>query len=173
MSSNKVNLTLQERINSARGYKAALNNPRVSDEAKQHAREALPEINEQEARQQLEQEAPQQHVPYHRERSTSEDMESQIPSSPQDRVNAARGYRAAIHNPLVSEEGKEHARNMYEGMNDEEARQELYRAQGRPKNPVRMAAGLKAAQRNPRVSEEGHRRATEQLHEIEHDRPEE
>jgi hypothetical protein len=52
--------------------------------------------------------------------------------------------RRAIHNPLVSEEGREHAWNMLQQMDDEEARQELYDDQERAKEPVRVAAGLKA-----------------------------
>ena len=49
----------------------------------------------------------------------------------------------AIHNPLVSEEGKEHAWNMLQQM-DDEARQELYHQQEREKDPPRVAAGLNA-----------------------------
>lgn len=50
----------------------------------------------------------------------------------------------ALHNPLVSEEGKEHAWNMLQQMDDEEARQELYHQQESPKDPTRVEAGLKA-----------------------------
>jgi hypothetical protein len=52
-------------------------------------------------------------------------------------------YRA-LHNPFVSEEGKEHARQMLEQMDDEEARRELYDLEESAKDPNRVAAGLKA-----------------------------
>ncbi|KAJ5958901.1 uncharacterized protein N7479_006051 [Penicillium vulpinum] len=155
--------TPKERITAARGYKAALQNDRVSVEAKDHAREMLLKLNEEEARQELGEESG--HVPYHRHQQRS--YENERPSSPEGIIGAARGYKAAIHNPLVSEEGKEHAWNMLEQMDDEEARQELYHQDDRPKDPVRVEAGLKAAQKNPLVSEDGHRRATEQLRDME------
>lgn len=49
-----------------------------------------------------------------------------------------------MHNPLVSEEGKEHACEMLQEMDDEEARQELYQLGEKPKDPTRVTAGLKA-----------------------------
>ncbi|KAJ5378291.1 uncharacterized protein N7496_005700 [Penicillium cataractarum] len=168
--SHQIPYSPEERINAARGYKAALHNEHVSPEAKEHAREMLLKLDEQQAHQELMEES--MHVPYHhhrRERSCGDDRQR----SPQERINAARGYKAAMHNPLVSEEGKAHAREMLQLMNDEEARQELYSQDERPKDPTRVAAGLKAAQKNPLVSEEGRRRAAKHLHEIEMSGPEE
>ncbi|KAJ0281451.1 hypothetical protein COL922a_014430, partial [Colletotrichum nupharicola] len=55
----------------------------------------------------------------------------------------------ALHNPLVSAEGKEHARRMLAEMHDEEAREELYRQHVKPKSPTRVAGGLRGAQHNP------------------------
>ncbi|KAJ5379696.1 uncharacterized protein N7496_002124 [Penicillium cataractarum] len=184
--------TPEERINAARGYKAALHNEHVSPEATKHAQEMLQRLNEQEALQELSGESV--HVPYHRhERRSSGDERSR---SLQERISAARGYKVysvfssqliksrAIHNPLVSEEGKQHAWDMLQVMDDEEARQELYHQQERPKDPPRIAVGLKAqgfpdlllrtlsntnfsAQRNPLVSEDGRCRAAKHLHDIE------
>ncbi|KAI0818463.1 Conidiation protein 6-domain-containing protein [Trametes gibbosa] len=66
------------------GYKAALHNPRTSDEAKQHAREILAADGYQ----------------FDRPEGVSEDEH-------QKRVNA--GYKAALNNPRVSDAAKLHA----------------------------------------------------------------
>lgn len=49
-------------------------------------------------------------------------------------------YRA-LSNPLVSMEAKEHARTMLTDLDEEGARQELYRE--KPKSPTRVAGGLR------------------------------
>jgi hypothetical protein len=49
----------------------------------------------------------------------------------------------ALHNPLVSAEGKEHARMMLVEMHDEEAREELYQQHVKLKSPTRVAGALK------------------------------
>ncbi|ODQ56120.1 conidiation-specific protein 6 [Saitoella complicata NRRL Y-17804] len=72
--------------NVAGGYKATLNNPNVSDEAKQHAQEML----------------------------DSGDFESAPSSSKHDDSmkntgNVIGGYKATLNNPNVSDEAKEHA----------------------------------------------------------------
>ncbi|KAJ5741055.1 hypothetical protein N7493_000927 [Penicillium malachiteum] len=158
----------EERINAARGYKAALHNKKVSMEAKEHAQEMLPKLNEEGARQELREKS--SHMPYHRhQRYGQRSRRDEIPISPQGRIDAARGYKAATRNPLVSAEGRTHARNMLQQIDDEEARQELYHQDDSPKDPMRVAAGLKAARKNPLVSEKGHKWATEQLHEFESD----
>ncbi|KAJ5691601.1 hypothetical protein N7488_012336 [Penicillium malachiteum] len=158
----------EERINAARGYKAALHNRKVSSQAKEHAQEMLPNLNEEGARQELREKS--SHTPYHRHRGyRARSHRDEIPVSPQGRIDAARGYKAAITNPLVSAEGRTHAQNMLQQINDEEARQELYHQDESPKNPMRVAAGLRAARKNPLVSEEGHKKAAEQLHEFESD----
>ncbi|KAL2869562.1 Con-6 family protein [Aspergillus lucknowensis] len=143
MSSHEIPDTPEGRINAARGYKAALHNPHVHDEAKQHAREMLDKLNEEEARVELHAEGGAHHAEYHRHRASVPEAHPRH-LSPQERINSARGYKAAIDNPLVSAEGKEHARQMLKEMEDEEARQELYRQQEKQKSPVRVAAGLRA-----------------------------
>ncbi|KKK12658.1 hypothetical protein AOCH_001356, partial [Aspergillus ochraceoroseus] len=148
----------------------ALNNPHVSNEAKRHARQMILQLDEDQAREELSHQGVQ-HLPYHRHHECSPSEE--IPSLPQERINAARGYKAALHNPLVSEEGKEHARKMLAEIDDEEARQALYCSSERHKNPMRVAAGLKAAQHNPRVSDEGHHQAAEKLRRMGHENPDE
>ncbi|EPS33067.1 hypothetical protein PDE_08029 [Penicillium oxalicum 114-2] len=162
-------MTPEERVNAARGYKAAIHNEHVSIEAKDHAEEMLRELNEEEARHELLEGG--EHPLYHRHRRQS--SIGKRASSPQERINAARGYKAALHNPLVSEEGKDHARQMLEQMDEEQARRELYNLEESAKDPNRVIAGLKAAQHNPLVTEEGRRMATKKLHDIESGKPEE
>ncbi|KAL4781553.1 Conidiation protein 6-domain-containing protein [Aspergillus varians] len=165
MSSHEIPATPEERINAARGYKAALHNPHVSEEAKERAKKMLEELDEDQARQEMQSEGPH-HAAFHRHHGR---LPGERPGSPQERINAARGYKAALHNPLVSEEGKEHARMMLRSMDEEEAREELYHE--KPKSPNRVAGGLKAAQHNPRLSEESHHRAEMKLHEMGYDMP--
>ncbi|KAJ5100115.1 hypothetical protein N7532_007116 [Penicillium argentinense] len=160
--SRRFSTSAEERINAARGYKAALHNEHVSAEAKQHARDILHGLNEQDARRELSEE--NMRKPYHRHQRRSSG--GKTPDSPQERINAARGYKAATHNPLVSEEGKQQAGDMLQRMDDEGARQEIYHQEERTKDPIRVAAGLKAAQRNPLVSEDGRHRAADQLYEL-------
>ncbi|KAL2005095.1 hypothetical protein VTN00DRAFT_2945 [Thermoascus crustaceus] len=76
--------------NKARGYKAAIKNPRVSQPAKEHAKQVL----EQE---------------YEGGAASSSDEEKK-PS------NVARGLKAAIHNPNVTDYGKMQARAKMEEM---------------------------------------------------------
>ncbi|KAL4802492.1 Conidiation protein 6-domain-containing protein [Aspergillus unguis] len=89
--------------------------------------------------------------------------QDEIPDSPQARVDSARGYKAALHNPRVSEESKRHASEMLEKLDDKGSQEEIYRRQEKPKSPNRVVAGLKAAQHNPLVGEEGRREAAEKL----------
>ncbi|KAL4964296.1 Con-6 family protein [Aspergillus stella-maris] len=85
----------------------------------------------------------------------------------QQRIDSARGYKAALHNPRVSKEKKEEATSMLEKLDEEGARQEMYRQQEKPKSPSRVATGLRAALRNPLVGEEGRRGVEERLEELE------
>ncbi|CEL08994.1 hypothetical protein ASPCAL12138 [Aspergillus calidoustus] len=173
---NKPPSSPEGRINAARGYRAALNNPHVSAEAKEHARQLLLELDVDEARHELLDDSGPPHAAYHRQRknlSKAEEEEDRRPRSPQERINAARGYKGALHNPLVSAEGKEHARRMLAEMHDEEAREELYRQHVKPKSPTRVAGGLRGAQHNPLVSEEARERAAQSLQEMGADSPEE
>ncbi|KAL4914316.1 hypothetical protein BDW62DRAFT_190556 [Aspergillus aurantiobrunneus] len=95
------------------------------------------------------------------------------PRSAQSRIDSARGYKAALHNPRVSEEHKEHARKMLEELDEEGARRELYHQEEKAKSPVRVAAGLRASLHNPLVGEEGRRHAAEKLKEMERENPQE
>ncbi|KAF8153083.1 Conidiation-specific protein 6 [Crassisporium funariophilum] len=71
--------------NQARGYKATLNNPRVSDEAKQNAKERLDEMDQ----------GPESSV--------------NDPGHEKDEGNVMRGYKATLKNPRVSDEAKKNA----------------------------------------------------------------
>ncbi|KAL4948535.1 Conidiation protein 6-domain-containing protein [Aspergillus filifer] len=79
-----------EKINQMRGYKATLNNPRVSDEAKQHAQAVLDD--------ELGGNQPQEKL---------YDIRGDREKSP-NRV--AGGLKAAMHNPGISESGKQEAK---------------------------------------------------------------
>ncbi|KAL3469297.1 Conidiation protein 6-domain-containing protein [Aspergillus californicus] len=81
----------EDRINQVRGYKAALNNPRVSEDAKQHAQSVLNnELAGDEAQGEI------------------YAARGDLDKSP-NRV--AGGLKAAMHNPGVSESGKQEAKN--------------------------------------------------------------
>ncbi|KAL2219720.1 Conidiation protein 6-domain-containing protein [Thermoascus aurantiacus ATCC 26904] len=84
--------------------------------------------------------------------------------SEEDRVNAMRGYKAAINNPRVSEEAKQHARDVLDNeLGGDAPSFAIYEAQDAGKEPTRVAGGLKAALRNPRVSDAAKESAREQL----------
>ncbi|KAL0938584.1 conidiation protein [Colletotrichum truncatum] len=75
--------------NVVRGHKATLNNPQVSNEAKEHSRQVLNDIGE----------------PYDQSgggQTTKNDGQK-------DPGNVARGLKASINNPGVSDEAKERA----------------------------------------------------------------
>ncbi|KAI0070045.1 hypothetical protein K474DRAFT_1670462 [Panus rudis PR-1116 ss-1] len=74
------------------GHKAAINNPKVSEEAKEHSRQAIEELEQQP--------------------ETQETREGYQEDKDETRVNA--GYKATLKNPNVSEEAKEHARDILE-----------------------------------------------------------
>jgi len=74
------------------GHKAALKNPNVSDEAKQHSREAIDALESQS--------------------ETQETRDGYGGEKDDVRVNA--GYKATMKNPNVSQEAKEHAREVLE-----------------------------------------------------------
>ncbi|KAL4781034.1 Conidiation protein 6-domain-containing protein [Aspergillus varians] len=79
-----------ERVNQMRGYKATLNNPNVSQEAKDHAQKVLD--NELGGNQ------PQ------------EDLYGTRGDHDKDPNRMAAGLKAAMHNPGVSQSGKEQAK---------------------------------------------------------------
>lgn len=82
--------------------------------------------------------------------------------SPEDRINALRGYKATINNPRVSDEAKQHAREIIDALGGDEPRTEMKQFD-REKDQTRVAGGLKAATQNPRNSEAGKNRAQEKL----------
>jgi hypothetical protein len=67
-----------------------LSNERVSIEAKEHAREILLKLNDEEAHQELGEK--NMYMPYHRHRRSS--YAGERPVSPQNIINVARGYKA-------------------------------------------------------------------------------
>ncbi|PKX92335.1 Con-6 family protein [Aspergillus novofumigatus IBT 16806] len=81
----------------------------------------------------------------------------------EDRINALRGYKATLNNPNVSEEAKQHARDVIDNeLGGDQAQDDFYQQRGDDqKDPNRVQAGLKAATRNPGVSQEGKRSAAE------------
>ncbi|KAI9864227.1 MAG: hypothetical protein M1824_005622 [Vezdaea acicularis] len=76
--------------------------------------------------------------------------------------NIAGGHKATINNPKVSEEAKQHSREVLENENFE------YQTGDKgDKNPNNVAGGLKATVKNPRVSDEAKQNAQERLNEME------
>ncbi|EJD03978.1 uncharacterized protein FOMMEDRAFT_50389, partial [Fomitiporia mediterranea MF3/22] len=69
---------------------AALQNPRVSEEAKEHAQQVLDELGDTEEA----------------TINTERYSEEKVPD------NVARGYKATLKNPRTSESAKEHAREV-------------------------------------------------------------
>ncbi|KAL5333300.1 Conidiation protein 6-domain-containing protein [Aspergillus crustosus] len=84
-------MTTEDRINQMRGYKATLNNPNVSKEAKQHAQDVLDnEIGGSQPQEEL------------------YEARGDYEKSP-NRVSG--GLKAAMHNPGVPESGKQKAKD--------------------------------------------------------------
>ncbi|KAH6910647.1 Conidiation protein 6-domain-containing protein [Coprinopsis sp. MPI-PUGE-AT-0042] len=85
------------------GLKAAINNPRVSEEAKEHDRERLREMGEE--------------VEGTTTSSSTTTRSRTDHSSTGDQEHENRvlgGYKATLKNPNVSEEAKEHAKDVLE-----------------------------------------------------------
>ncbi|KAI9793651.1 MAG: hypothetical protein M1816_007546 [Peltula sp. TS41687] len=76
--------------------------------------------------------------------------------SPEEKSNVARGLKASISNPHVSDETKADAKERLESMGDTKM------PQGE-KDPSRVVGGLKAAISNPGIGEEGTQKAQEKL----------
>ncbi|KAI9926354.1 hypothetical protein ASPWEDRAFT_32233 [Aspergillus wentii DTO 134E9] len=90
--------------------------------------------------------------------------DNEVNVSGEEKVNAMRGYKAALKNPKVSPEGKQHARDVLDNeIHWDQPRQELYGIRQQNKEPNRVAGGLKAAQVNPRVTDRGKKGASEKL----------
>ncbi|KAH6909119.1 Conidiation protein 6-domain-containing protein [Coprinopsis sp. MPI-PUGE-AT-0042] len=110
--------------NVARGLKAAINNPNVSEEAKEHDRERLREMGE---------ELPEEEVSSttHNTHSSSkkasadelnikpnykkdEDLDEVITGDDEHTHRVLGGYKATLKNPNVGEAAKEHAKEVLE-----------------------------------------------------------
>ncbi|KLO14482.1 hypothetical protein SCHPADRAFT_996597 [Schizopora paradoxa] len=79
--------------NVARGHKANLSNPNTSEESKIHSLQVLEEMGED---------------------VTASEPEEPATIDGKDEGNVLRGHKAAISNPRVSEEAKEHSREVLE-----------------------------------------------------------
>jgi len=84
-------LSPEDKTNIVRGHKAAISNPNVSEEAKKQSEKVINDL---------------QDAHY------GQDVHGQEADKDKDPGNVARGYKATISNPRVSEEAKEHAREM-------------------------------------------------------------
>ncbi|TBU22987.1 Conidiation protein 6-domain-containing protein [Dichomitus squalens] len=127
----------------AAGLKAAINNPNVSEEARERAQERLE----------------------HMGASTETDNSGRyatgtVDSSGHEANRVLGGYKATLHNPRASDEAKQHAREILEA--------DGYTVEPGPgvtqdEHQTRVLAGYKAALHNPRVSEEAKEHAREYL----------
>ncbi|KAL2020593.1 hypothetical protein VTK56DRAFT_8181 [Thermocarpiscus australiensis] len=123
--------------NRERGLKAAISNPRVSEQAKQHDREMLAEEFGEEVETSgghtqrresakssstaaSEEIAQPTHQTYKTRRASSGDAgaPSHQMGEEKDRANVIRGLKAALHNPHVSEKAKEADRKKLEEMGE-------------------------------------------------------
>ncbi|KAL2760567.1 hypothetical protein ACRALDRAFT_2024523 [Sodiomyces alcalophilus JCM 7366] len=82
----------------ARGHKATIANPNTSEQAKEHSRKVLAEEFQE---------------PYDKPNRSQDDRPEPHEKDP---GNVARGLKASISNPGVSEEAKQHARERLENM---------------------------------------------------------
>ncbi|EPX73410.1 uncharacterized protein SOCG_02635 [Schizosaccharomyces octosporus yFS286] len=74
--------------------------------------------------------------------------------------NVAGGYKASLHNPNVSDEAKQHSKEVLE-------HEDFSRSPTHAKNPGNVAGGYKAALHNPHVSKETKKHDQEVLEELE------
>ncbi|KAL1958430.1 hypothetical protein VTO42DRAFT_4531 [Malbranchea cinnamomea] len=80
--------------------------------------------------------------------------------------NQMRGYKAAAHNPRVSDKAKHHAEQILEEHSDvgtSNVQQDVEEDEFGDKDPANVARGLKAAMHNPNVSKEGREEAERKL----------
>ncbi|XAO24019.1 hypothetical protein I312_102809 [Cryptococcus bacillisporus CA1280] len=75
------------------GYKAALNNTRVSEEAKQNASNAIDNYE-------------------NRGNEAAEDFSNEVDNNTHHSNRAVGGYKATLKNPNVSDEAKQHAKEV-------------------------------------------------------------
>ncbi|KAF8515435.1 hypothetical protein JB92DRAFT_2914777 [Gautieria morchelliformis] len=123
----------------AAGYKAALTNPRISEAAKEHARQQLEVL---------------------------EGYDDEQKNEHNNRVLG--GFKAALHNPNTSEDAKRHAREVLEAagvdVGDEPSTEESApSAKPHDQHTARVLAGYKATLHNPKTSEEAKAHAREVL----------
>ncbi|OKL61953.1 hypothetical protein UA08_02239 [Talaromyces atroroseus] len=97
------------------GYKAALNNPRVGESAKQHARQVL---EDQFGDTVFEQQMPEGG----RSRAPPDETVEGSKGGQRNKNNVMRGLKAAMHNQTNTDQGRESARHKLEdlGQNPEE-----------------------------------------------------
>ncbi|WRT67671.1 uncharacterized protein IL334_004643 [Kwoniella shivajii] len=134
------------------GYKATLHNPNASTEAKAHAAEILEEngidVNDQSTEKHHDGHA---HSGNHQAHDGHAHKNDQL-SEHEHRVLG--GYKAALHNPNVSEEAKQHAKEVLGQTEDKDDEHEH-----------RVLGGYKAALHNPNVSADAKEHAKEVLKE--------
>ncbi|RHZ58940.1 Con-6 family protein [Aspergillus thermomutatus] len=108
---NEVSASGEDRVNAMRGYKATLKNPRVSDEAKRHAKDVLD--NE------LQWDQPRHDLYAMRQQNKEPNR-------------VAGGLKAAQSNPRVTQRGKESAGDKLDELGrarEEQAQQDQSQAQ--------------------------------------------
>ncbi|KAG6815671.1 hypothetical protein H0H87_012362 [Tephrocybe sp. NHM501043] len=130
----------------AAGLRASIKNPKVSEEAKAHAKDRLQELN-------LSKE--------HSDTQHSSGTAGHTSTSHDESNRVLGGYKATLHNAHASEKAKEHAREILSahGYTQHETDEKLHQA--------RVIAGYKAALHNPKVSDEAKEHAREYLKEHE------
>ncbi|OTA02612.1 hypothetical protein A9Z42_0030270 [Trichoderma parareesei] len=87
----------------------------------------------------------------------------------QDPENVARGHKATLANPKVSNEAKQHSRSVLDNQLQEDEATETARPKGsesKQKDPSNVARGLKATLTNESVSEEAKENAKQKLREL-------
>jgi len=119
------------------GYKAALHNPNVSVEGKEHAQKALEELNE----------------------GTTTTTSTGGLIDGKDAEHVLAGHKANIANPTTSEESKQHSMRILEAYIGVEG------VDG--KKISNIVAGHKAALHNPNVSAEAKEHSRKVLQELE------
>ncbi|KIJ67543.1 hypothetical protein HYDPIDRAFT_166106 [Hydnomerulius pinastri MD-312] len=125
----------------AAGLKAAIHNPNVSEEAKEHAMSKLREMGHGVER--------------------SSDAYGGATTTGQQESRVLGGYKATLSNPNTSEEAKQHAEEVLQaaGIQGRQA------GVSNEEHDTRVLAGYKAALHNPRVSDAAKQHAREFLEE--------
>ncbi|CAI4214458.1 unnamed protein product [Parascedosporium putredinis] len=81
-----------------------------------------------------------------------------------DRSNQARGHKATLTNPRVSEDAKQHSRDILDDeFDDDTTYSDKLPENTEGKNPGNVAGGLKAAVNNPNVSSGAKKDAQDRL----------